>query len=75
MESRTLHLAGEFDLDTERLRILHFDDAAMPERARYSVDPVSRTIIRKANGDIRDGMPFTYPAEFRRQGGSSPDVR
>jgi hypothetical protein len=46
MATRTLQLAKDKGLDTNRLQLLHVDPAALATRGRYKVDLKTRSIVK-----------------------------
>jgi hypothetical protein len=48
LEAKTLRVAKNLGLDTKRLQVLHVEANEFAERARYSVDPLKRTLKREA---------------------------
>jgi hypothetical protein len=56
MEKQTIELAKDLSLDTGQLQVLHVDQSVISERARYSVDPKSRTLVKQKPVEI-PGLP------------------
>ena len=51
IEARTLRLASKMGMDTASLRLLHVEEEALSERARYTVDPVSHQLVKHKIGN------------------------
>ena len=56
LETQTVKVAKDLGLDTGRLQVLHVEEEALSEPARYSVDPAKRTLV-KAKLPSRKGLP------------------